>query len=387
MERSRAPLVRLVEQPEPDGRGDRPGDRPACRRALVRRMIADHGREFLGALLNPPDPLGWERPTLLARLNDLAPATLPLALFAVARSIKAALVSDQDDRSTIGGVFWVLWLAVAAMAPALWAGGPQTALGLFLLVPLNLLAAQAISDLAARRVSVRRLSWLAPATAVSVAWWLSGDLRRGRHRPDPGPRRPEVGAGAAPGGRPADRGGLAGPGAGSLGPPTRPPPAAGPGQLPADRDPDLAGRRPPRGDLPPPGDPRADEPPGRRPAPPPGPALPGSSPSSGPTWTTPRSKGPRPAAGSGSSSAPPCRASPRSTSPHRPAPGLDPPRRPPPGRPGRPRPPAVVLGPVAARPGGDPPRPGRPPRPARRLRHRPDHHPPRRPSPLSTRTK
>lgn len=141
------------------------------------RMLGGHGREFLAALLNPPDPLGWERPTLLARLNDLAPATLPLALFAVARSIKAALVSERDDRATIGGIFWVFWLAVASLAPATWAGGPQTALGLFLLAPLNLLAAQAISDLAARRVSVRRLSWLAPATAVSIAWWLSGDLR------------------------------------------------------------------------------------------------------------------------------------------------------------------------------------------------------------------
>ncbi len=50
-------------------------------------------------------------------------------------------------------------------------------MSLFLLVPLNLLAAQAISDLASRRVSVRWLSWLAPATAVSVAWWLSGDLQ------------------------------------------------------------------------------------------------------------------------------------------------------------------------------------------------------------------
>ena len=140
-------------------------------------MIAGHGREFLGALLNPPDPLGWERPTLLARLNDLAPATLPLALFAVGRSIKAALVADRDDRATIGGVFWVLWLAVAALAPATWVEGPQTAMSLFLLVPLNLLAAQAVSDLATRRVSVRWLSWLAPATAVSVAWWLSGDLR------------------------------------------------------------------------------------------------------------------------------------------------------------------------------------------------------------------
>jgi 4-amino-4-deoxy-L-arabinose transferase-like glycosyltransferase len=140
-------------------------------------MIASHGREFLGALLNPPDPLGWERPTLLARLNDLAPATLPLALFAVARSVKAALVSDQDDRATIGGIFWVLWLAVAALAPATWASGPQTTMSLFLLVPLNLLAAQAMSDFASRRVSVRWLSGLAPATAVSVAWWLSGELR------------------------------------------------------------------------------------------------------------------------------------------------------------------------------------------------------------------
>ena len=140
-------------------------------------MIAAHGREFLGALINPPDPLGWDRPTLLARLNDLAPATLPLALFAVGRSVKAALVSDRDERGTIGGIFWVLWLAVAALAPATWSEGPQTAMSLFLLVPLNLLAARAISDLAARRVSVRWLSWLAPATAVSVAWWLSGDLR------------------------------------------------------------------------------------------------------------------------------------------------------------------------------------------------------------------
>jgi 4-amino-4-deoxy-L-arabinose transferase-like glycosyltransferase len=140
-------------------------------------MFATHGREFLVNLLNPPDPLGWERPTLLARLNDLAPATLPLALFAVGRSVKAALVSERDDRVAIGGIFWVLWLAVAAIVPAIWSSGPQTTMSLFLLVPLNLLAAQAVSDLATRRVSIRWLSWLAPATAVSVVWWLSGDLR------------------------------------------------------------------------------------------------------------------------------------------------------------------------------------------------------------------
>ena len=140
-------------------------------------MIAAHGREFLVAMLVPPDPLGWERPALLSRLNDLAPATLPLGLFAVARAIREALVSEGDDQGTVGGIFWVVWLAVAALAPAAWLGGPQTAMGLFLLVPLNLLAAQAISDLAGRRAPVRALGWLAPATAVSVAWWVSGELR------------------------------------------------------------------------------------------------------------------------------------------------------------------------------------------------------------------
>ncbi len=140
-------------------------------------MASSHGRAFFAALINPPDPLGWERPGLLSRLNDLAPATLPMALFAVARVVRLALTSERDDRGTIGVIFWSLWLAVAALVPAVWVGGPQTAMGLFLLVPLNLLAAQAVGDLASRRASVRTLSWLAPATAVSVAWWVSGDLQ------------------------------------------------------------------------------------------------------------------------------------------------------------------------------------------------------------------
>ena len=141
------------------------------------QMGVVHGRGFFAGLLHPPDPLGWDRPNLLSRLNDLAPASLPLALFALVRAVRTALVSERDDRPTIGSIFWALWLAVAALAPALWVGGPQTAMGLFLLIPLNLLAAQAIADLTARRVPVRSLGWLAPATVVSVVWWVSGDLR------------------------------------------------------------------------------------------------------------------------------------------------------------------------------------------------------------------
>ena len=44
-------------------------------------------------------------------------------------------------------------------------------------MPLSLLAAQTIADLVNRRVPVRTLIGLAPATAMSVAWWASADLR------------------------------------------------------------------------------------------------------------------------------------------------------------------------------------------------------------------
>ena len=44
-------------------------------------------------------------------------------------------------------------------------------------MPLNLLAAVTVADLVNRRVPVRALIGLAPATAMSVAWWASEDLR------------------------------------------------------------------------------------------------------------------------------------------------------------------------------------------------------------------
>jgi hypothetical protein len=93
------------------------------------------------------------------------------------RAIRLALVDESTSRETLGGSFWVIWLAVAALAPAAWPGGPQGAFDLLLLVPLSLLAAQTIADLVNRRVPVRTLTWLAPATALSVAWWASANLR------------------------------------------------------------------------------------------------------------------------------------------------------------------------------------------------------------------
>ncbi len=141
-------------------------------------MLRTYGFDFVNAILNPPDALtAGDPPGMIARLIDLAPATLPLGLFGVTRAIRMALTAETEDRGTVGGTFWVLWLAVAAVFPTFWPNGPHTAFDLFLLIPLNLLAAQSILDLASRRVPVRTLTWLAPATAVSIAWWASANLR------------------------------------------------------------------------------------------------------------------------------------------------------------------------------------------------------------------
>jgi hypothetical protein len=77
----------------------------------------------------------------------------------------------------VGGSFWLIWLAVAAIAPALWSKAPHAAMDLLMLVPLSLLAASTVADLVNRRVPVRSLIWLAPVTAISVAWWSSEDLQ------------------------------------------------------------------------------------------------------------------------------------------------------------------------------------------------------------------
>ena len=141
------------------------------------RTIAAHGRPAVAALLAPPEPIGPGFPGLLSRLVDLAPAILPLGLYAAARAIRRALVAEGTDDATTGGVLWFVWLAVAALVPTAWPTGPRATFDLFLLVPLSLLAAAAMSDLADREIPIRVLNLLAPATAVCVAWWLSTNLR------------------------------------------------------------------------------------------------------------------------------------------------------------------------------------------------------------------
>jgi hypothetical protein len=141
-------------------------------------MVRAHGWQAIVALGVPPERLLADfAQSLPGRLVEVAPVTLPLALLGAVRAIRAALVDEEDARESVGGALWVIWLVVAALTPATWPRGPQSAFDLLLAVPLCLLAAQSIADLVNRRLSVRELVWLAPATAVSVAWWTSADLR------------------------------------------------------------------------------------------------------------------------------------------------------------------------------------------------------------------
>jgi 4-amino-4-deoxy-L-arabinose transferase-like glycosyltransferase len=142
-------------------------------------MVKSYGWQALFALRAPPDSLTGEiQAGLLPRLIKLAPVTLPLALYGAVRAIRSALVDESETPEAVGGSFWVIWLAVAALAPVIWPGGPRKAFDLLLLVPISLLAAQTIADLANRRLSVRALMLLAPATAMSIAWWASADLNK-----------------------------------------------------------------------------------------------------------------------------------------------------------------------------------------------------------------
>jgi hypothetical protein len=166
-------------------------DRPASANGLIAAAVAvvitapwfvmmlhAHGWEALTALWVPPEQLLVDRQLgMPARLIELAPVTLPLALFGAVRAIRLALVDDSNTRETVGGALWVVWLAVAALAPTVWPSGPQGVFDLILLVPLSLLTAQSIADLVNRRVPVRTLIGLAPATAMTVAWWSSASLR------------------------------------------------------------------------------------------------------------------------------------------------------------------------------------------------------------------
>ncbi|MDG3007435.1 glycosyltransferase family 39 protein [Paludisphaera mucosa] len=139
-------------------------------------MFLTHGWSLFAPLTLPAS--GWaDSYNLAARILELAPVAAPLAVFGAARAVRTALIAESDDRETIGGSLWAAWAGVAALTLSLWTTGPRQALEIFLLIPLNLLAAATVADLVNRRVSVRALIGLAPAAALCLAWWSSKDLR------------------------------------------------------------------------------------------------------------------------------------------------------------------------------------------------------------------
>ena len=215
------------------GRGGRPWrsawpwPRPGTRRCSRR-----HGRAAAAALLAPSDAGIAAWPGLLEGLLDLAPATLPLGLFGAWRAIRQA--PDGRARRPRGrrrGASGCSGWPSRPSSPAAWPGGPRPALTLFLLVPLNLLAARAMIDLAGRRIPVPVAGLARPGDGPGRR--LVGQLPPARRRLRPGPRpspRPCHGPGAAPGRwtSPGRRPGHPRPG--PLGPAPRRPPSAGPGR-------------------------------------------------------------------------------------------------------------------------------------------------------------
>jgi hypothetical protein len=141
------------------------------------RMFQIYGCQALAGLDVRPWGSNGEEVSLLPRLLELAPITLPLAAFGAVRATGLAVIDENDTAETMGGSLWVIWLAVAALTPAFWPGGPRECVDLFLLFPLCLLAAVVVADLINRRVAVRGLNLLAPATAMSIAWWASADVQ------------------------------------------------------------------------------------------------------------------------------------------------------------------------------------------------------------------
>jgi hypothetical protein len=141
------------------------------------RMVQVYGWEAILGLEVRPWGAGGHGPGLLSRLIELAPVTLPLGLYGAARAFRLALIDENNSPDTVGGTLWIVWLAAAALAPGFWPGIPGAATDLFLLVPISLLAASTVGDLVNRKVPVRSLIYLAPATAMTVAWWASEDLQ------------------------------------------------------------------------------------------------------------------------------------------------------------------------------------------------------------------
>jgi hypothetical protein len=145
-------------------------------------MFRAHGSDFIEALLAPADSQsvpGERGPGIVLRLLELAPAIVPLGLLGAWRVVSKILTDFTEDAETSAGLFWLVWLLIACLIPAVLPTAPRSLIDSFILIPLGLLSASAIADLAARNLPVKGLMIVAPATAAAIAWSTSLDLRNG----------------------------------------------------------------------------------------------------------------------------------------------------------------------------------------------------------------
>ena len=125
------------------------------------------------ALALPPTSNWSTRTGLLPRLIKLR-RNAAAGFFGAVRAIRSALVDESETRETAAvHSGWSGWRSPR------WPDGlaKRTAQSVrpVMLLPVSLLAAQTIADLA-NRGSRRVVILLAPATAMSIAWWASADL-------------------------------------------------------------------------------------------------------------------------------------------------------------------------------------------------------------------
>ena len=142
-------------------------------------MAQRHGLQFWRALVHPPFSGAGIPGGPLEKLLQLAPATLGLAVygaFLAVRRLKNAERGSTDPR-VVSSALALAWIAVTVVLPLMLPAGPRPVLLLFLLVPLNLLAARLMLDLALRRVGIQALLVLVPVSAVCLAWWACPPLR------------------------------------------------------------------------------------------------------------------------------------------------------------------------------------------------------------------
>jgi hypothetical protein len=142
-------------------------------------MAQRYGVSFWLGLVHPPFTGATIPGGPLERLVLLAPASLALAVQGAILALRRLRSAERgsNDPLVVSSALALAWIAVTLIVPIALPAGPRPVLLLFLLIPLNLLAAQVMIDLAQRRIASQTLLFVAPGTLICLAWWACPPLR------------------------------------------------------------------------------------------------------------------------------------------------------------------------------------------------------------------